>query len=45
MAEIFQKREQIIEHFGIYIAEHHIAGALEHPIAGVHHRSVWLGLM
>ena len=49
MAEIFQNREQIIEHVGIYIAEHRkqfscIAGALQHPIAGVEHRSVWLGL-
>ena len=49
MAELLQNREQNIEHVGIYIAEHHaqfpcMAGALEHPIAGVKHRSVWLGL-
>ena len=49
MAEIFQNREQIIEHVGIYIAEHRkrfscIAGAFGQPIAGVQHRSVWLGL-
>ena len=41
MAEIFQNREQIIEHVGIYIAEHRkrfscIAGAFGQPIAGVH---------
>ena len=50
MAELLQNREQNIEHAGIYIADHRkqfpcIAGALEHPIAGVQHRSVWLGLM
>ena len=49
MAKLLQNREQNIEHVGIYIAEHRtqfpcIAGALEHPIAGVKHRSVWLGL-
>ena len=49
MSELFQNREQNIEHVGIYIAEHRkqfpcIAGALGHPIAGVQHRSVWLGL-
>ena len=50
MAKLLQNREQNIEHVGIYIAEHRtqfpcIAGALEHHIAGVKHRSVWLGLM
>ena len=51
MAELLPNWEQNIEHVGIYIAEHRtqfscIAGALEHPIAGVHvqHRNVWLGL-
>ena len=49
MAEVFQNPEQDTEHVGIYIAEHSmrfscIAEALKHPIAGVHHRSVWLGL-
>ena len=49
MAELLQNWEQNIEHVGIYIAEHRkqfpcIGGALEHPIAGVQHRSVWLGL-
>ena len=49
MTDLLQNREQNIEHVGIYIAEHRkqfpcIAGALEHPIAGVQHRSVWLGL-
>ena len=49
MAELLQNREQNIEHVGIYIAEHRtqfpcITGALEHPIAGMQHRSVWLGL-
>ena len=50
MAELLQNREQNIEHVGIYIADHRkqfpcIAEALKHPIAGVQHRSVWLGLM
>ena len=50
MAELLQNQEQNIEHVGIYIAEHRkqfpcIAGALEHPIAGVQHHSVWLGLI
>ena len=50
MAEIFPNREQIIEHVGIYIAEHCkrfscIAGAFEHPIAGVQRHNVWLGLI
>ena len=49
MVELLQNGEQNIECVGIYIAEHRkqfpcIAGALEHPIAGVQHRSVWLGL-
>ena len=49
MAEIFQNREQNYQHVGISIAEHHmrfcgIAGALERPIVGVQHRSVWQGL-
>ena len=49
MAEIFQYREQNYQHVGIYIAEHRrqfssVAGTLEHPIAGVQRRSVWLGL-
>ena len=48
MAEIFQNQEQIIEHVGIYIAEHHkrlscIAGALERPTVGVQRRSMWPG--
>ena len=46
MAEIFQNREQNIEHVEIYISEHRmrfscIAGPLERPIAGGQHRSVW----
>ena len=50
MAELLQIGEHNIEHVGIYTAEHRkqfpcIAGALEHPIAGVQHRSVWPGLM
>ena len=50
MAEIFQNRDQNIEHVVIYNAGHRmrfscIAGILEHPIACVQHRSVWLGLM
>ena len=50
MAEIFQNRDQNIEHVVIYNAGHRmrfscIAGLLEHPIACVQHRSVWLGLM
>ena len=50
MAEIFQNREQNYQHVGISIAEHRlrfcgIAGALERPIVGVQHRSVWQGLM
>ena len=41
--------DQNYKHVGICIAEHHrqfscIAGALDHPFAGVQHRSVWLGL-
>ena len=49
MAEIFKNREQLIDHVGIYIAEHRkrfscIAGAFGQPIAGVQRRSVWLGL-
>ena len=49
MAEIFQNREQIIKHVGIYIAQHRkqfscIARTFEHPIAGVQRRSMWLGL-
>ena len=47
MAEIFQNREQNIEHVGIYIAAHRmpfscISGALERPITGMQDRSMWL---
>ena len=49
MAEIFQNREQKFQHVGKYIPAHRmcfscIAVALKHPIAGVQHHSVWLGL-
>ena len=50
LIEIVQHREQNIEHVWIYISEHRIkcssiAGVLEHPIACVQHRSMWLGIM
>ena len=49
MAEIFQNRDQNIEHVEHSIAAHRmpfldIAALLEHIIAGVQHRSVWPGL-
>ena len=49
MAEIFQNREKNIGLVGIYIAKHCmqfscIAQVLEHPIADVYNRSMWLGL-
>ena len=46
MTEIFQNREQNIEHVGIYIEEHRMQFSciVEHSIAGVQHRNVWLGL-
>ena len=49
MAEIFEIREQNIEHVELSMAAHRmrffgIAALLEHTIAGVQHRSVWPGL-
>ena len=42
MAEIFQNREQKFENALRFSC---IAVALKHPIVGVQHRSVWLGLI
>ena len=49
MAEIFQNWDQNFQHGGKCITAHRIrfsciAEALDHPIAGVQHRSVWLDL-